>query len=147
MIAPERLKLTMMVMSIAFAREAGGGFQQVPRCSNTSLMVLTCLSSARVGLEAAIRNSAAAIILLAMRHSYSSLDVGGDLHLDHLVGIGRRLALVDLVDDIHAGHDVADHGVFAVEEGGFRKADEELRIGGIVALGARHADGAALERF
>src|SRR5689334_24519120 len=83
---------------------------------------------------------------LPRRVTSGSLDVGCDLHLHHLVRIGRRLALVDLVDDVHALHDVPDHGVLAVEEGGVRKADEELCVGGIDAVAAPgHADYAALE--
>ena len=41
--------------------------------------------------------------------------------------------LLDLVDDIHAGHDVADNCVLAVKEAGIAEADEELRIGRIRA--------------
>src|SRR5690242_14577898 len=83
---------------------------------------------------------------LPRRATSGSLDVGCDLHLHHLVRIGGRLALVDLVDDVHALHDVPDHGVLAVEEGGVGKADEELRVGGIDAVAAPgHADHAALE--
>ena len=58
----------------------------------------------------------------------SSLDVGGDLNLQHLVRIGRRCRsptrrrLLQLVHHVHAGHDIADHGVFAVEEGAHRQS-------------------------
>ena len=42
-----RLKLTITVMSIPeWARDAGGGFQQVLNLANTSRMVLTCAGSA-----------------------------------------------------------------------------------------------------
>src|SRR5262249_34125261 len=41
MIAPERLKLTMTVMSIGVATVAAGGFQQANSLSNTSLSVWT----------------------------------------------------------------------------------------------------------
>ena len=64
-----------------------------------------------------------------------SLDVGRDLHLHHLVRIRDRTArrarrrLLELVDDIHALHHLADHGVLIVEEGGVAEADEELAVG------------------
>ena len=44
--APSRLKLTITVMSIGLAREAGGGFQQECSLANTSLMVSSCSGSA-----------------------------------------------------------------------------------------------------
>jgi hypothetical protein len=61
-----------------------------------------------------------------------------------LVGIGWRLAFFQLVNRIHALHDLADHGVFAIQERAVSKHDEELTVGGIVAVAfARHADHAA----
>ena len=36
--------------------------------------------------------------------------------MDDAVGIGRRLALLELVDCVHAADDLADHRVLAVEE-------------------------------
>src|SRR3954447_10236529 len=44
-----------------------------------------------------------------------SLDVGGDLHLHHLVGIGDGFATLELVDHLHARHHLANHGVLAVQ--------------------------------
>src|SRR6266849_298347 len=45
--SPLRLKLTITVMSMpGWARDAGGGFQQVLNFANTSWMVLTCTGSA-----------------------------------------------------------------------------------------------------
>src|SRR6266487_5508084 len=45
--SPLRLKLTTTVMSMpGWAREAGGGFQQVLNFAITSWMVLTCIGSA-----------------------------------------------------------------------------------------------------
>ena len=46
--APSRLKLTMTVMSIGLAREAGGGRQQEYSLAKTSLMVSSC---SRLGLR------------------------------------------------------------------------------------------------
>jgi hypothetical protein len=40
-ICPARLKLTLTVMSIGLATEAGGGFQHADNLSNRSLSVLT----------------------------------------------------------------------------------------------------------
>src|SRR5262245_17006163 len=71
--------------------------------------------------------------------------VGGDLHLDDLVGIGRRLAGRDLVDGVHAVDHLAPDRIFAVEEGRRRKVDEELAVGAVRVARARRADGTALE--
>src|SRR5690349_5151003 len=76
--------------------------------------------------------------------------VGGDLHLDDLVGIAdravaRRIALLDLVDELHPRSHLAPRRVLAVERGGRREHDEELAVGAVRALGARHADDAADE--
>ena len=38
------------------------------------------------------------------------------LHMEDAVGLGRRLAALELVDQFHALHDFANHGVLAVEE-------------------------------
>src|SRR6516165_9502803 len=49
----------------------------------------------------------------------SSFGVGCDLHLHHAVGVGDAaappFALFELVHRLHAGDDLADHGVLAVE--------------------------------
>src|SRR5437016_9846946 len=76
----------------------------------------------------------------------SLLYVGGDLNLGHHIGPLHRLAFLELVDHLHAGHHLADYGVLAVEEGAVGIHDEELRIGRIVAGSTGHADDAALER-
>src|ERR1700756_1843632 len=69
-----------------------------------------------------------------------SLHVGSDLHLRHHVGMVDRLALLELVDHVHAGDDLADHGVLAVQEVGLLGHDEELAVGRIVVAAlARHA--------
>src|SRR5215472_604335 len=85
-----------------------------------------------------------------LRMGASLLGVGRDLHLQHAVRIGdgaaSPFALLELIDRLHAGHDLADHGVLAVEPRRVRKADEELAVRRIRVAGARHADGAALER-
>src|SRR5579863_4450255 len=56
------------------------------------------------------------------------LHVGRHLHVDDAVGIGRRLATFELVDHIHAAHDLADHRVLTVEERAVVKHDEELAV-------------------
>src|SRR4051812_496411 len=67
--------------------------------------------------------------------AWTSLHIGGDLHLGHLVGVGDRAALrarrrlLQLVDDFHARDHLADHRVLAIEERSIGEADEELRIG------------------
>src|SRR5262249_58998057 len=76
----------------------------------------------------------------------SSLGVGGDLHADHAVGVDYRLALLDLVDHLHAGEDLPHHRVLAVEEGTVGIHDEELRIRRVRIARACHADDAALAR-
>ncbi len=60
--------------------------------------------------------------------------------------ISRRLAALELVDDIHAGRHFADDGILAVEEVAVRKHDEELAVGRVRVAGARRTDDAALER-
>src|SRR5262249_17798261 len=69
--------------------------------------------------------------------------VGGHLHADHAVGIGHRLALLDLVDRLHAREHFANHGVLAVEEGAIGIHDKELRIRRVRIARARHPDNAA----
>src|SRR5215204_2926751 len=76
------------------------------------------------------------------------LGVGGDLHLDDLVGVAdaavaRLVALLDLVDVLHSGLDLAPDRVLAVKERGWREADEELAVGAVRVLGAGHRQGAA----
>src|SRR3954466_4691507 len=67
--------------------------------------------------------------------------------LDDLVGIAHRLAALDLVDILHARHDLAPHRILLVEEAGVVEADEELRIRRIRALRPRHRAGAAHMRL
>src|SRR5579862_2576253 len=67
--------------------------------------------------------------------------------LDDLVGIGDRLAALDLVDVFHAFDDVAPGGVLPIEEGRVVKADEELAVAGVRIGGARHRHGAAHMRL
>src|SRR5260221_648628 len=75
-----------------------------------------------------------------------SFDVRPHPDRDHAVGILDRLALLDLVDHIHTGQDLADDGVLAVEKSTVRIHDEELAGGGVVAVAlAGHADDTALE--
>src|SRR6478672_12639570 len=111
-------------------------------------MVSICSGWACACAADATHTSAAANPTDGLRRgdAMASLDVGCDLHLHHLVGIGDGFAALDLVDHVHARDHFADHGVLAVQRGAFGEHDEELRIGGIVTCGARHADDAALER-
>src|SRR5690606_17064801 len=74
-----------------------------------------------------------------------------DRHRHHAVGIFDRAvevgaALLDRVHDLHAGNDMADDRVFAVQELARRVHDEELRVGAVRIGGTRHADDTALER-
>src|SRR5215468_2171383 len=75
--------------------------------------------------------------------------IGRDPHLDDLVAAIFRddaafaLALRDLVDELHAGDDLAPDGVLAVQPGGVGKADEELAIGAVGIARARHGYRAA----
>src|SRR3954451_13836270 len=76
------------------------------------------------------------------------LGVGGDLHLDDLVGVLDRaarvpVALLDRVDVLHAGNNLAPDRVLTIERRGWREADEELAVGAVRVLRARHRDGAA----
>src|SRR5476651_163974 len=75
------------------------------------------------------------------------LRVGCDLDLDHLVGIGGRLALLDLVDEFHAGSDLAPYGVLAVEEVRVLEADEELAARTARIAGTGHRGHAATVRL
>src|SRR6516164_5395435 len=88
--------------------------------------------------------SAKLLIGLAFR----LLGVGGDLHLDDLVGVGDgtvagRVALLDLVDIVHAGHHRAPDRVLTVKEGRGCEHNEELAVGTVWVGGPRHRDGAA----
>src|SRR5918993_2539460 len=80
----------------------------------------------------------------------ASTRVGGKLHLDDLVRvadlavIGGR-ALLDLVDHVHARHDLAEQGVLTGEGGASLVADEELRIGRVRGTRTGHPHRAALE--
>src|SRR5262245_21043011 len=81
----------------------------------------------------------------------ASLGVGRHLHAHDAVRIGdgtipSRVALLDLVDGVHAGHDLAHDRVLIVEAGVLGEHDEELAVGRVGVLRARHADDAALER-
>ena len=57
---PSRLKLTRTVMSIGFACDKGGGFQQPRSLTNTSRMVSSCWASARTGASHADSSKSAA---------------------------------------------------------------------------------------
>src|SRR6185312_8027876 len=154
--SPARLKLTITVMSIGLARASGGGFQQLESLANTSLMVLTGLSAARPAAASKASGSAATIRIRSLPPApfiaTGSFHISRDLYLQHLVGIGHgaaggaRRRLLQIIDDIHALHDLTDNGILAIEARRVSVHDEELRIGGIDAIAAaRHADDAALE--
>src|SRR3546814_8625162 len=53
----------------------------------------------------------------------------------------------DLIDVFHAFGDRAPDGILAVEEAGIVEADEELAVGAVRILGARHRAGAAHMRL
>src|SRR5688572_32647926 len=63
--------------------------------------------------------------------------------LHDLVGVLQRLALLDLVDVLHAFDHFAPHGVLHVKKTGVVEADEELAVGAVRVLRARHRAGAA----
>src|SRR4051794_34748288 len=134
-ISPARLKLTTTVMSMGLAREGGGGFQQLKNLANASRMVLTCSEAASTLTGERSNSAAAKYPSRSRRRNIGSLDVGSDLHLQHLVRIGHRAAgrsgrrLFQLVDHIHSRHDFTDHGVLAVQARRIAKHEEELRIG------------------
>src|SRR4051794_35294845 len=52
----------------------------------------------------------------ARMNDASSLDVGANLHAGHTIGIGHRLAFLDLVHDVHTGRDLANHRVLSIQE-------------------------------
>src|SRR5215510_1470304 len=56
---------------------------------------------------------------------------------------GHLVTLLDAVDELHARHDLAEHGVLAVEVRGRAVADVELAAGRVGMLAACHRDGAA----
>src|SRR5690242_2916099 len=56
---------------------------------------------------------------------------------------GHLVALLDAVDELHAGHDLAEHGVLPVEVRRGAVADVELAAGGVGMLAARHRQGPA----
>src|SRR5829696_6383296 len=73
----------------------------------------------------------------------SSRRVGLDAHGDDAVGVADGLAALDLVDVLHAFHNLAPGRVLLVEEAGVVEADEELRIRRVRRLRARHGADAA----
>jgi hypothetical protein len=64
-----------------------------------------------------------------MRIAAPLFHVGGNLGVEDLVRIGRGFAALELVDDIHAVHDLTNNSVFAVEERAVGEHDEKLAIG------------------
>src|SRR5436190_9637275 len=62
---------------------------------------------------------------------------------NYAVGIGDGLTALHLVDVLHSFGHLAPHRILTVEPRRIAKANEELAVAGIRALGARHGDGAA----
>src|SRR5262252_2656531 len=56
---------------------------------------------------------------------------------------GHLVALLDAVDKLHARHDLAEHGVLAIEVRRIAVADVELAARRVRVLAARHRHGAA----
>src|SRR3546814_12631117 len=78
-----------------------------------------------------------------MRISDWSSDVcSSDLlvRLAHCPALVARRRLLDGVDVLHALDDAAPDGVLAVEEARWRQGDEELAVGRVGVLRARHAE-------
>src|SRR5688572_28654735 len=61
-----------------------------------------------------------------------------DLHGDDAVGIAHGLAALDLVHVLHALSHLTPDGVLLVQEAGVVEADEELRVGRMRSVRARH---------
>src|SRR5215468_3797229 len=83
---------------IVFSLSASGTGRAVCRCASAGVMHARATSTARTRIIGAP----------SVRPPGASLHVGRDLHAHHHVGGCRRLALVELVDHVHAGHDLAD---------------------------------------
>src|SRR3990172_4881973 len=75
------------------------------------------------------------------------------INSDHTMDLLRRVhdrdgfhlvALLDVVHDVHARDDLAEHGVLAVEEVRRGERDVELAAGGVGVVAPRHGDGAAV---
>src|SRR4051812_17267119 len=63
---------------------------------------------------------------------------GPQAGFDDPAGLARRLALGQGVDMLHAFGHLAPHRILAVEEAGVVEADEELAVGAVGVLRARH---------
>src|SRR3954465_14242516 len=82
----------------------------------------------------------------------SLLAIGSAAHAHDFVrlaphAVRARVALLDVIDVLHAFYHAADHGVFSVQERRGAETEEELRIGAVGILRACHAYRAAHERF
>src|SRR5437879_13258773 len=110
---PSRLKLTITVMSMGLAAESGGGFQQECSLAKISLRLSSGGGSAHPSPDHRSHSRTAAkhqngLLRVA---AIASLDVGCDLHLHHLVGLGHRPArrafrrLLPLLAPTHAAPD------------------------------------------
>src|SRR5690349_6098973 len=78
----------------------------------------------------------------------TSLLVGEQVDLLHLVGLWRRLAARNLVDGVHAVDHLAPQRILTGElPAAVAEADEKLAVGAIGIARARGTDAAALERL
>ena len=154
--APSRLKLTITVMSIGLAREAGGGFQQECSLANTSLMVSSLRrlglrrrgrqrnsSSARQTRAAVCRARAIAAHLMSdATCTFTILSGSVTAPPREPGGAFFSLSTTSMPDTTSP---ITVYWPFRL--GAVGEHDEELRIRGVDAVAApRHADDAALER-
>src|ERR1700704_5157916 len=71
----------------------------------------------------------------------------GDRRGNDPSGITDGFAAFDLVDVLHSRRDLPPDGILLIEKARVAKADEELRVGRIYVLRARHGTGAAYMRL
>src|SRR5215469_5793650 len=114
--------------------------------------IVRAASPARLGPIAAIRSPSTATSASAAGAPLPSTTVPFLIRSDQAIPLLRGLddlhrlhlvALLDLVDHVHARHDLAEHGVLAVEEIRGRERDVELAACRIGIAGPRHRHGAA----
>src|SRR5579859_5399285 len=139
--------MTLKTSRIVFSAFAGGGTASGDRsCTVSHGACPTALASCGCSQAGASAINTTAKVRAAGRILGSRFGVGGDLQPQNSIGVGHGLAALDLVNHRHAGDDLPDDGVFAIEERTIGKHDEELAVRRIRARRARHADNAALER-
>src|ERR1700675_2871191 len=108
---------------------------------------------ARLGAIAAMRSPPSATSAATPGAPLPSTTVPCLIRSDHAMDLLRcvhdrdglhLVALLDVVHDVHAGDDLAEHGVLAVEEVRRGEHDVELAAGGVGVVAPRHGDGAAV---